>query len=196
MKAVIVDNALERAEMRRVLDGHADFTDGKLSRSEWADEGRFPRWRWLDCEETELGFRFIVVDNSDGECFVESFETLDGAILYLTDCKLTPEKQHEWDYAGAIRDRGGIDEKRDGLHYAVKAPIGVRDGEFVFGYAVKIETHGRTDDLFSEDISRAVVFGTRFEAEKAAKRLLPGTACVKNVVCVEDEAGEADRVSE
>ena len=51
------------------------------------------------------------MDNREGECFVEGFMTLDGALLYLCDCHITCEGQEDWDYHGAVKDRGGLDVK-------------------------------------------------------------------------------------
>jgi len=50
---------------------------------------------------------FTVVDARDSEPYTEDFLTLDGAIMYAVDRKVTTEDQGEWDYTGALAD--GLD---------------------------------------------------------------------------------------
>lgn len=115
MDVTIVDNESDREEVRRVLDGHADMSNGDITREEWRDESKFPRKQWLMVENEkaaqQTGYPFTVVDNREGECFVEGFMTLDGALLYLCDCYITCEGQEDWDYHGSVKDRGGLDMK-------------------------------------------------------------------------------------
>lgn len=114
MEVTIVDGKSDREEMYRVLDAHADMLNGDLSKEEWNNADKYPRKQWLDFCEYNNDLPFIVVDNREGECFVEEFATLDGAILYICDCHITCEYQDEWDYMGAVRDQGGLDVK-DGM---------------------------------------------------------------------------------
>lgn len=114
MDVTIVDNEIDRQEMYRVMDAHADMINGKISKEEWADESRFPRKQWLRAEGFPGDLPFTVVDNRGGECFVEGFSTLDGAVLYICDCHITCEHQEDWDYTGSIKDCGGLDVK-DGM---------------------------------------------------------------------------------
>ena len=186
MDITIVDNEIDRQEMRKVMDAYADMSDGKLSKEEF---DKLPRKQWLDFDEDEKALPFTVVDNREGECFVEGFATLDGAILYICDCHMTCENQNEWDYYGAVRDHGGVDEKSgDDNEYVIKCPIGICGASFVFGYVKKIVEKGRTDDVFTENIDEALKFGSRVRAVKAAKKILPGCFDgIRNVVLVADE---------
>lgn len=115
MDVTIVDNESDREEVRRVLDGHADMSNGDITKEEWGDESKFPRKQWLMVEDEkaaqQTGYPFTVVDNRGGECFVEGFMTIDGALLYLCDCHTTCEGQDNWDYYGSVKDRGGLDVK-------------------------------------------------------------------------------------
>ena len=110
MNVTIVDNDIDRQEMRKVMDAYADMTNGDITKDEF---GKLPRKQWLDFDENEKALPFTVVDNREGECFVEGFATLDGAILYICDCHMTCENQDEWDRFGAVRDHGGVDKKGD-----------------------------------------------------------------------------------
>lgn len=124
MEITICNNNQTRIEKKRVCDGYADLGDGKITLEDWADEDRFPRKQWLDVEvnpQTDVA-SFIVVDNRSGDCFVESFDTLDGAMLYLCDIHTTCSGQHEWDYPGAVKERGSLD-------IVIKRPIALNSAE-------------------------------------------------------------------
>lgn len=188
MDVTIVDNEIDRQEMYRVMDAHADMSSGDLSKEEWNNRDKYPRKQWLDFDEDDKALPFTVVDNREGECFVEGFSTLDGAILYICDCHMTCEDQADWDFMGAVKDRGGVDEKGDDNEYVIKCPIGTCGASFVFGYAKKIVEDGRTEDVFTEKIDEALKFGSRRCAVKAAQKILPGRFDgIKNVVLVSDE---------
>lgn len=111
MDVTIVDNDIDRDEVERVMDGHGRKLDGECP--DWDDTDQYPRKQWLFLSDMrgDEGSPFIVVDNREGECFVEGFATLDGALLYLCDCHMTCEHQHDWDYTGSVKDRGGFDLK-------------------------------------------------------------------------------------
>ena len=115
MDVTIVDSERDRKEVKRVLDGYADMSNRDITREEWGNEERFPRKQWLMFEDEKAahqpGYPFTVVDNRDGECFVEGFSTLDGAMLYLCDCHFTCEHQDDWDRHGAVVARGGLGGK-------------------------------------------------------------------------------------
>lgn len=105
--------AIDDNEMKvvtRVLNGHASMISGDISSDEWRnDEVRYPQKVWLYMiENDDERMPFVVVDNRDGECFVEQFESLDGAIFYACDVYLTGEHQDSWDYPGAVKDRGNL----------------------------------------------------------------------------------------
>ena len=174
--------------MRKVMDAYADMTNGDITKEEF---GKLPRKQWLDFDENEKDLPFVVVDNREGECFVEGFATLDGAILYICDCHMTCEDQEDWDFLGAVRDNGGVDEKGDNNGYVIKCPIGISGTSFVFGYVKKIveNKYVRTDDVFTENIDEALKFRSRMSAINAAKKI-PISCFVdikKVVVLVSDE---------
>lgn len=108
MNVKIVTNELEMAEVNRVMDGHAALLSDKITRKEWEDTVVYPRETWLYIDKDEYKMPFVVVDNREGECFVEQFESLDGAIFYACDVYLTGEHQESWDYPGAVKDRGNL----------------------------------------------------------------------------------------
>jgi hypothetical protein len=138
--------------------------------------------------EDEKALPFTVVDNREGECFVEGFSTLDGAILYICDCYITCENQEDWDYMGAVKDRGGVDEKDNYNEYVIKCPIGVCRGSFVFGYIKKIVENGQAEDVFTKNIDEALKFGSSSCAVQAAQKILPSCfAGIKEIVLVSDE---------
>lgn len=112
MELTIVTTQAERDEMKATLDAYADLIGNGLTKEEF--KARYPRKVWLDTEECSNHQKFpdllpfLVVDNRDGECFAEGFDTLDGALLYATDVHTTTERQSEWDYMGAVKDGGDL----------------------------------------------------------------------------------------
>lgn len=201
MEVTIVDNPLDKAEANRTLDAHLEYICGNISREEW---GKFPRKQWLIFDGTSPCNEFCVVDNRAGECFIETFRTLDGAMLYLCDCHMSTSYQSEWDYCGAVMDHGGFDKKDEGFgysekekkEYVVKCPIYLDQAaggpKFVFGYAKCLDICG-TDEIFTTDIKEAIRFSSLQEACNAGKELL-GRTFVKehNVVLFEDELNGKD----
>ena len=114
MQVTIVDNEIDAKELECVIGGYAEMINGDLSKEEW--ESDFPRKQWLKYEKgAELPY--VVVDNRDGQCFVEDFSTLDGAMQYVLDIRMTHEDQMEWDKEGMIKQIGGFfnDEHSDSL---------------------------------------------------------------------------------
>lgn len=105
-EVTIVNDDFSREECRRVRNGYADYGDGQISAAEWSDVDKFPRKQWLEFVPGDESF--LVTDNRTGDCFVECFQTLDGALLYLSDVKTTCEHVEDWDYYGAVKDRGGF----------------------------------------------------------------------------------------
>lgn len=114
MEVTIVDNEIDAKEVQCVLGGYAEMINGDLSREEW--EADFPRKQWLKFEKGN-SLPYIVVDNRDGQCFVEDFATLDGALQYLLDIHMTHEDQEDWDVNGRVKEIGGFfrDESSDSL---------------------------------------------------------------------------------
>jgi hypothetical protein len=108
MEITIVTNEFEREECKKTVDARCAFVSNEITREQW--EG-FPKKVWVDLESPDGPSPFVVVDNRDCNCWVEAFKTLDGALLYATDCKLTAEDQEDWDYMGALKDGGDIVER-------------------------------------------------------------------------------------
>ena len=100
----------ELSVVNRVMDGHAALANGEISRADWNDQSVYPRDVFLFISDLcgDESAPFVVVDNRGGECFVEQFATLDGAILYACDVYMTCELQDSWDYAGSVKDRGSL----------------------------------------------------------------------------------------
>ena len=113
MDLTIVDNDYEQAVVDRVMDAHAAYIDGECP--DWHDAEKYPRRQWLFFSGTrgDEAMPYVVVDNRSGDCWVEQFATLDGALMYVTDVHLTCEHQNDWDYPGAMKDRGGWKEKEE-----------------------------------------------------------------------------------
>ena len=127
MEVTIVTTSAEREEMKRTLDAYADLVGNEMTKEEF--KARYPRKVWLDTEECSSHRKspdllpFLVVDNREGECFVEGFATLDGAILYATDVYMTPEHQEDWDYMGAVRDGGDLRYRLEEGDAAPREPV-------------------------------------------------------------------------
>jgi len=111
MDLMIVDDDYDRAIVNQVINAHAAYIDGECP--DWHDTKKYPRRQWLFFSDIQgdKGTPFVVVDNRTGDCWVEQFATLDGALLYVMDVYTTCERQGDWDYFGAVKDRGGWMEK-------------------------------------------------------------------------------------
>jgi hypothetical protein len=208
MDITIVDNESDRKEVNRVLDGYAELSMGDISREMWSNRHVYPRKQWLMYEDNkhsyQAGLPFTVIDNRVGECFVEGFATLDGAMLYLCDCHTTCEHQIDWDHDGSVREHGGFDAKEHCVEesprhdhrrkWVIKIPIGMSMlGSFMFGYVKSVIPHGRSDEVFDEDVKNAILFDSEDDADAAAQKLgLPMYDRRKNIVCVDDEKGFKD----
>lgn len=110
MEIIIVTTERERDEYLKVIDAYGQVSCGSMTNEEY---DKLPRKVWVDLVNPDgrTSSPFIVVDNQDGNCWVEEFETLDGALLYATNTKLTTEGQEDWDYMGALKDGGDIIER-------------------------------------------------------------------------------------
>lgn len=113
MNVEIVTDETGMEVVNRVMNGHASMISGDIGRKEWEDEARYPRKTWIYIDKNLGALPFVVVDNREGECFVEEFGSLDGAMLYACDVYLTGEYQESWDYPGAVRDRGNLRRDED-----------------------------------------------------------------------------------
>lgn len=112
MNVIIVSTKEEQEIVDRCLDAHADYLNGEISLEEF---NKAPQGVWLGMRnDTGRKPLFWVCDNRNGECYYEEFETIDGAILYATDIRITTNKQHQWDVPGMLTRIGSlIDAKRE-----------------------------------------------------------------------------------
>lgn len=110
MEITIVTTEGEREEYKKTIDARCAFVNNEITREQWES---FPKKVWVDLVLPSGGTPslFMVVDNRDGNCWVEAFETLDGALLYATDCKMTAEGQEDWDCMGALKDGGDLTKR-------------------------------------------------------------------------------------
>lgn len=192
MDVTIVDSQSDKDEMDRVLDAYYKHVEGKLSDEEWYDSNKYPRKQWLIFDGSNGGMRtgesFVVVDNRSGDCFVETFKTLDGAMLYLCDVHTTPEGQEDWDVAGAVSAAGGLYDKEDSSvrvaapeddeKWLVRAPVGLTDDfGFVIGYLSRLVPGGATSDVFDVNPENAIKFRSYAEAEMAGRAMLKESFC-------------------
>ena len=99
MNITLVTSQYERQQLSKMLDSYGDYVAGRLSRAEW---DTYPKETWLDCTG-KTKQPFIVYDNHDGQCYVEAFASLDGAVLYASGVHLTDESAKEWDFEGSVR---------------------------------------------------------------------------------------------
>lgn len=109
MEITLVTNKQEREEYKKAID---TYCNEKVSSDE---KDKLPKKVWVDLVNDGRGVKgppFVVVDNTQGNCFIEEFETLDGAILYAAGIYLTPENQSDWDYMGALKDGGDLTDMK------------------------------------------------------------------------------------
>lgn len=85
MEITIVTTEYEREEYNKTLDARCAFIRKEITHEQW--EG-FPKKVWIDLEYQDESSPFMVVDNHDSNCWVRGFQTLDGALLYATNCKI------------------------------------------------------------------------------------------------------------
>ena len=108
MEITLVTEKWEREEYKKAIDA---YWDKNISSEE---KDKIPKKVWVDLVDDVRGVKchpFLVVDNTQGQCFVEEFETLDGAMLYAGGIKLVPDNQSDWDYMGALKDGGDLTER-------------------------------------------------------------------------------------
>lgn len=101
MEVTIVSTPEELAEVRGVVDAYAEYIYGHITKEDFSKK---PRKVWVFMDKDTNREKFGVCDNRDSECFVEYFETLDGAVLYATDVHYDTRHSDEWDYMGAVAD--------------------------------------------------------------------------------------------
>lgn len=101
MELVFVTDKFDRTEYQQAIEDYASGRRDQIPRKVWVD--------YIEDRDSLVG-TFVVVDNSTGDCWVEEFESLDGAVLYATQVRSIPEKDTEWDYPGAVKDVGDLVE--------------------------------------------------------------------------------------
>ena len=97
MRIMLITSECERLRLSKLQDAYGEYIAGRLTKAEW---DTYPRETWLDCTGKSIK-PFVVCDNRDGECFIEAFSSLDGAMLYASGVYPTAVDANKWDYEGA-----------------------------------------------------------------------------------------------
>lgn len=105
MEITVVSSEIERIEMLGVIDAYGRMEDGKMSKTDF--NANVPTKVYIDYRKGEHN-PWLVVDNRGGECYTEDFATLDGALLYATDCHFTTDGVEKWDRNGAAEENMGF----------------------------------------------------------------------------------------
>lgn len=96
MKITFVQNDREKAESDQVIRAGLSLRKAKVG-------------TWILPPNLSVDGKFTVVDSQpDGrDVFVESFDTVDGALLYALGVKDAATKS-SWDHAGALQEWGNF----------------------------------------------------------------------------------------
>lgn len=96
MKLTFVQNDKEKAESDRVIRAGLSLRKAKVG-------------TWILPPGLSVNNKFVVVDSQpDGkDVFVESFETINGALLYALGIK-DADTKGSWDRAGALKEWGNF----------------------------------------------------------------------------------------
>lgn len=119
MEITVVSSEIERIEMLGVIDAYGRMADGKMSKTDF--NANVPTKVYIDYRKGEHN-PWLVVDNRGGECYTEDFATLDGALLYATDCHFTTDGVEKWDMNGAAAENMGFVHGEDDEDTAVEWP--------------------------------------------------------------------------
>lgn len=97
MKITFVQSADEKAESDRVIKAGLSLKKAKAG-------------TWVLPPSMSVNNKFVVVDSQpDGkDVFVESFDTIDGALLYALGIRSNDNPIKDWDRPDALRDYGGF----------------------------------------------------------------------------------------
>lgn len=100
MKITFVQNDKEKEESDRVARAGISLRKTKVG-------------VWILPPNLSVNDKFVVVDSPTGtDVFVESFDTIDGALLYalgIKDCVDTKDSLvSDWDRNGALKERGSF----------------------------------------------------------------------------------------
>ena len=96
MKITFVQNDKEKAESDRVIRAGLSLRKAKVG-------------TWILPPNLSVNDKFVVVDSQpEGkDVFVESFETIDGALMYALGVKDANTKS-SWDRSGALKEWGNF----------------------------------------------------------------------------------------
>lgn len=97
MKITFVQNDREKAESDRVIRAGLSLKKAKAG-------------TWILPPNLSVNNKFVVVDSQmDGkDVFVESFDTIDGALLYALGIRSDDNPVRDWDRHDALKDWGNF----------------------------------------------------------------------------------------
>jgi len=97
MNITFVQNDKEKAESDRVIRAGLSLRKAKVG-------------TWIRPPSLLTKNKFVVVDSqTDGKnVFVESFDTIDGALLYALGIRSDDNPVRDWDRDGALKDWGNF----------------------------------------------------------------------------------------
>ena len=97
MKITFVQNDKEKAESDRVIRAGLSLKKAKVG-------------TWILPPGLSVNNKFVVVDSEpEGkDVFVESFDTIDGALLYALGIRSDGNPIRDWDREGALKDWGNF----------------------------------------------------------------------------------------
>ena len=96
MKITFVQNDKEKAESDRVIRAGLSLKKAKAG-------------TWILPPNLSKDNKFVIVDSPTGkDVFVESFDTIDGALLYALGIRSDDNPVRDWDRGGALEDWGNF----------------------------------------------------------------------------------------
>ena len=96
MKLTFVQNDKEKTESDRVIRAGLSLKKAKAG-------------TWILPPNLSKDNKFVVVDSPTGkDVFVESFDTIDGALLYALGIRSDDNPVRDWDKNDALRDWGNF----------------------------------------------------------------------------------------
>lgn len=97
MKVTFVQNDKEKAESDRVIRAGLSLKKAKVG-------------TWILPPNLSKDNKFVVVDSEPAgkDVFVESFETIDGALLYALGIRSDDNPVRDWDRHNALKDWGNF----------------------------------------------------------------------------------------
>lgn len=97
MKITFVQNDKEKEESDRVIRAGLSLKKAKVG-------------TWILPPNLSVNNKFVVVDSQPAgkDVFVESFETIDGALMYALGSRSDDNQVKDWDRVNALRDWGNF----------------------------------------------------------------------------------------